>query len=163
MSITQNDPNAFLMGGGSKSAKFESVGDIVGGPILDLKVTQQTEFGTGAPKAWSNGDPMMQLVVTVQTDARDDDRDDGQRALYLRGGAKRHDTTQGAVAEACRKVGVSGLTIGGILRLAYIGDEPSGSGNPRKLYSAQYEPPVVSAADPFGATEAPSPAADPFA
>ena len=72
------DPNAFLMGGGAKSAKFDREGDKVVGTILDMQVKQQTDIKTGAPRTWDNGDPMMQLVVTLQTDARDDEDDDGR-------------------------------------------------------------------------------------
>ena len=70
------DPNAFLMGGGAKSAKFDNEGDKVVGTIRDMQVKQQTDIKTGAPRTWDNGDPMMQLVVTLQTDARDDEDDD---------------------------------------------------------------------------------------
>ena len=83
------DPNAFLMGGGAKSAKFDNEGDKVVGTILDMQVKQQTDIKTGAPRTWDNGDPMMQLVVTLQTDARDDEDDDGQRTLYVKGQMQR--------------------------------------------------------------------------
>lgn len=177
---SNNDPNAFLMGGGGgRSAKFDSVGAVVSGIIIETpRLTQQTEYGTNKPKVWDNGDPMMQLVVTVQTELREETDDDGLRNFYLRGGSKREDTNQGAVARAVAAVGASGLEVGGRLSIAYIGNDASGSGNPRKRYAAKYERPVVpvgdadpfgstsAARDPFAATPAPrqaAPAADPFA
>ncbi len=161
-----HDPNAFLMGGGGgRSAKFDAVGAVVSGVITETpRLTQQTEYGTNKPKVWDNGDPMMQLVVTVQTELREEADDDGLRNFYLRGGSKREDTNQGAVARAVAAAGASGLEVGGRLSIAYIGDDASGSGNPRKRYAAKYERPVVPVgdADPFGSTVA-APAADPFA
>ena len=163
MTDTNLDPNAFLMGGGGgRSAKFDAVGAVVSGVITETpRMTQQTEYGTNKPKVWDNGDPMMQLVVTVQTELHEDADDDGLRNFYLRGGSKREDTNQGAVARAVAAGGASGLEVGGRLSIAYIGDDPSGSGNPRKRYAAKYERPVVPV-DPFGATVA-APTADPFA
>jgi hypothetical protein len=164
MNSNPNDPNALLMGGGGRSAftKDDPVGTVVGGTITELKTAQQTDFKTGVPKTWDNGDPMMQVIVTVQTDKREDERDDGLRNFYLKGGAKREDTTQGAVVKACREVHAPGLTIGGTLSMAFIGTEPSQGGSDRKRWAAKYEPPVmpVGDADPFGSTSA---AADPFA
>ena len=108
------DPNAFLMGGGAKSAKFDNEGDKVVGTILDMQVKQQTDIKTGAPRTWDNGDPMMQLVVTLQTDARDDEDDDGQRTLYVKGQMQR------AVQDAVRKAGARGLAEGGRLGVKFV-------------------------------------------
>lgn len=165
------DPNSFLMGGGGAATAFPKdtpVGTVVGGTIVSTEVRQQTDYITKEPKTWSNGDPMMQLVVVVQTDEDDGGDDDGRRAFYLKGGSKRKDTTQGAVSEAVRKAGASGLEIGGKLEMALIGTEPSDRGNDRKLWSARYTRPTVPVGnDPFGDTPAPAqpaPAAnDPFA
>jgi hypothetical protein len=71
---TQTDPNAFLMGGGGRSAKFATIGDKIDGEITATEVTQQTDFTDGTPKTWPDGNPMMQLVITLQTDEREDDR-----------------------------------------------------------------------------------------
>lgn len=161
MTSAVDEANALLMGGGGKSAfsKDSEIGTVVGGKITAINVAQQTDYVTGKPKTWDNGDPMKQIVVTVETDERDDANDDGARNFYLKGGAKRTNTTQGAVHEACRKAGVSGLAVGGTLSMAYIGTEPSTQGSDRKLWSAKYEPPTVSVADAAPA----DPLADPFA
>ena len=51
------DPNAFLMGGGSKSAKFENIGDGVAGTVLDVGVhtadVDSDPHRTLRPHGWS--------------------------------------------------------------------------------------------------------------
>lgn len=138
------DPNQFLMGGGGRSAKFETPGTTVTGTITaEPEVRQQTEYKTGKLQFWDNGDPMMQLVVKLQTAERDpeDKDDDGIRAIYIKGGFKKP-TMQKAIADAVRAAGVKGLAVGGTLTVTYTGDGPSeGSGYPPKYYSASYAPP----------------------
>lgn len=139
-----NDPNAFLLGGGGKSAKFETVGDTVTGVICaPPELRQQTDIKTGAPKTWDNGDPIMQLVVKLQTDQREDDEDDGVRNLYVSGGFKRA-SLQKAVADALRTAKAKGLELGGTLAIRYTGEEPASvkGFNPAKLYAAKYTPPT---------------------
>jgi hypothetical protein len=133
------NPNAFLMGGGAKSAKFENEGDKVVGTITSMEVRQQTDIKTGAPLTWPNDDPMMQLVVTLNTDERDDEEDDGARTLYIKGQMKK------AVQDAVRKSGARGLAEGGRLGVKFISTAaPKQRGfNGAKQYAAQYEAPVV--------------------
>jgi hypothetical protein len=67
-SMTSITPDDFLMAaGGAPSAKFETPGTSVTGKITDLQVRQQTDVRTREPLNWPNGDPKMQLVVTLQT------------------------------------------------------------------------------------------------
>jgi hypothetical protein len=140
-----SDPNAFLMGGGGRSAKFENPGDTITGTICaEPEMRQQTDIKTGQPKFWDNGDPQMQLVVRLQTQLRDDNDDDGIRALYVKGGFKAP-TMQKAVADAVRAAGAKGLAMGGTLTVTYTGNGPAGGVgmSPPKYYTAQYQPPVV--------------------
>lgn len=144
--MSTTDVNAFLMGGGVRSAKFETIGDKVTGTVVAAEVTQQTDITTGAPKTWDNGDPMMQLVVTLATDQRDpDDPDDtGERKLYLKGG--KPTTSLGAVKAAIKAAGAKGIEVGATLALAYTGDgEPTKRGfNAPKEYAAKYTaPPAI--------------------
>lgn len=134
----------FLMGGGGASAKFENIGDTVTGTIVSTAVRQQTDMATGAPLVWDNGDPRMQLVVSLQTDIRDDTDDDGVRAIYVKGskapGSKSlHDAVRAAVQDAHAK----GLEPGGTLTVSYIGTEPAKTRgfNDRKLWAARYTAP----------------------
>lgn len=140
--------NDFLLGGGGKSAKFEQPGDTITGDIVSTEVRQQTDL-QGNPLVWDNGDPRMQLVVTLATDLRDDADDDGHRAVYVKGskafGSKSlHDAVRAAVQNA----GAKGLEPGGRLTVSYTGAEPAKTRgfNDRKLYEASYAAPDHAAA-----------------
>lgn len=138
-----SDPNELIMGGGSKSAKFDGVGVSVSGVIEDISAKQQTDFTTGEPKSWPNGDPMYQVLVRLQTAEREDFDDDGVRTLYVKG-----KSLTAAVRDAVRKAGAKGLEVGGTLTVTYTGDgvsERKGI-NPPKLYEASYVKPDPAAA-----------------
>lgn len=136
------DPNQFLMGGGVKSASFpeKQYGTQVGGIIVrEPELRQQTDFDDGKPKFYDNGDPMMQIVVHVQTNERDpsNPEDDGVRAFYIKAQMLQ------AVRTAVRAAGGKGLAQGGHLTIRYERDEPNsrGRGKDKKIYSAQYRLP----------------------
>ena len=147
MTDTSTDVTSFLFGGGGRSVKFEAPGDTVQGEIVDLAMAQQTDLD-GKPRTWDNGDPRMQLVVTLATDLRDpeDAEDDGRRKLYVKGGNKIA-STQKAVADAVRAAGAASLEVGGVLAVQFTGlGTPSKAGlNAPKLYAAQYRPPAPAA------------------
>lgn len=152
-------PNAtdFLMGGGgAPTAKFATPGTTVGGHITEPpKVEQQRDIQSGEKKFWSDGNPMYQLVVTVQTDERDPsiEDDDGRRRIFVKGQMKN------AVADAVRDAGARGLEVGGALHVRYTHDgTPKQRGfSPPKQYAAKYTP---AAQNQLGA---PAPASDPWA
>lgn len=151
----------FLSGGGSgRSAKFESIGDTIKGTVIDAEVAAQTDFATGVPLTWDNGDPKMQLVITVQTDARDDSDDDGKRKVYLKGAKSNPQSGAGALAEAMRKAGAKEPLPGGEIAIRYTGDgtPPKVGFHAPKLYAVIYTPPPSAVAsalaepdDPFAA------------
>jgi hypothetical protein len=130
----------FLMGGGgAPTAKFAAPGASVGGRITEKPtVEQQRDISTGEKKFWSDGNPMMQLVVTVQTNERDPEveDDDGKRRIFVKGQMKQ------AVADAVRAVGGRGLEPGGTLTVTYShdGEVKQRGFNPPKQYRAQYVP-----------------------
>ena len=141
--MTAND---LLMGGGGKSATFPEIGATVTGRITaEPQVKQQTEFGSDTLKFFPNGDPMMQIVVSLQTADRDpaDAEDDGVRQLYVKGQMLK------AVREAVQQAGAKGLETGGTLTVSYSADgEPSKKGfNAPKLYTARYAKPTGEAAN----------------
>ena len=90
-----------MLSGGAKGHKFEQVGDSITGLITDITVRQATEFGTGAPQHFDNGDPKEQIVVTLKAEwigrgvngqvstgaefVPTDEDDDGHRAVYIKG------------------------------------------------------------------------------
>jgi hypothetical protein len=140
--MSNTDPNQFLMGGGVKSASFpdQQYGTTVGGEIIrEPELRQQTDFDDGKPKFYDNGDPMMHIVVHVQTTQRDplNPEDDGVRAFYIKAQMLQ------AVRTAVRAAGGKGLAQGGHLTIRYERDEPNsrGRGKDKKIYSAQYRVP----------------------
>jgi hypothetical protein len=141
--MVSQDANDFLFGGGARSAKFEKHGDTISGWVTAAEPRQQTDFKTKAPLTWPDGNPRMQLVVTLFTELREGDDDDGMRSLYVRG------QMQQAVADAIRKAGQRGLAVDGRLVVRYVGDaEPKVRGESgAKQYAARYEAPQVQVTD----------------
>jgi hypothetical protein len=137
---TYQTPSAddFLMGGGgAPSAKFLSRGDTTAGRITETpKVEQQRDIKTGEKKFWNDGNPMMQLVVTVATIMRDPNikDDDGRLRIFIKGAMKT------AVQDAVGRVGARGLEVGGYLSVTYTHElEAKGPGmSPPKQYRAEY-------------------------
>jgi len=136
--------------GGAKAAKFEdrAYGTVIGGEIVaDPVMRQQRDYETDEPMTYPDGNPMMQMLVTVQAVPPTDD-DDGQRTFYIRGQLK------SAVGEALRKVGVKAPQRGGRLWVKYVSDEPvtlknGKRGNDKKIHAAKYEPPAQATAGQF--------------
>ncbi|WP_309049271.1 hypothetical protein [Streptomyces sp.] len=154
------DANSFLMGGGgAPTAKFPTPGTVVGGRITEPpKVEQQRDIQSGEQKFWGNGDPMMQLVVTVQTDQRDPaiEDDDGRRRIFVKGQMKN------AVSDAVRQAGARGLEVGGTLHVRYThdGEQKNRGFSPPKQYAAKYVPAAqAELAAPAGAAAAAAPSA----
>jgi len=149
------DGNELLMSGGIPSAKFPTIGTKVGGRILaEPSSRQQTDAKTQEPKFFKSGEPMMSVVVRLQTDERDVMRpdDDGERALYIKGKAMK------SVREAVRRTGAKRLEVGGYLALTYVADEAPTGGllSGAKVYTAEYvrpnpgDTPVDAPDDSFG-------------
>lgn len=139
--------------GGVPAAKFADgqYGTVIGGEITtEPRMQQQRDYTTGDPITYPDGNPAMQMVVTVQTGLRDPaiDGDTGERAFYIRGQLRQ------AVGEALRKAGAKAPQNGGTLQVKYLRDEPvtlknGRPGNPQKIYAAKYEPPAQAAAGQF--------------
>jgi len=79
--MSLDEVNDFLMGQGAKSFPFDKVGDQVTGEIVDASKQQQTNMEDGKPAFWDDGNPKMMVVVTLQTDLKDDEDDDGKRTV----------------------------------------------------------------------------------
>lgn len=158
---THDDVNDFLLSGGVPSAKFPTIGTTVKGTVVSSTVAQQTDYTSGKPKFYDDGNPMMQVVVTLQTAERDPavENDDGLRKVYVRGQMTK------AVSDALRTAGAK-LANGGTLAVQYTGDKPAEKAglNPAKQYRAQYQPPTGgndAANDLLGGSTAPEPTAAP--
>lgn len=146
-----SDATDFLLGGGGKAAKFEQLGDRVVGTITELKISQQTDMETGAPLTWADGSPRNQLVITLQTDERLDDNDDGVRRVYAKGG--NYEVAEGkgksmkdAIAEAVKASGAGKIEEGGKLTVGYSGNgkRTNRGFSAPKLFAAKYEAPTTS-------------------
>ena len=144
------EANDFLMGGGTKSAKFEKVGAVVKGTIVvKPELQQQRDPKDGKPQFWEDGKPKQQVKVVLQTETRDDDEDDGRRAIYIKANMLK------AVQDAVKKAGAKGLEVGGVLSVKYVkdGEKKKAAFNAPKLYAAKYEAP-----DPVAMAAASEPA-----
>ena len=148
-----SDVNDFLFGGGGKAAKFEAIGDTVEGTISNVQVSQQTSMEDNTPLTWPDGSPRMQLVITLQTAAKESDDDDGVRKLYAKGG--KYEVAEGtgssmkdAVADAVKKAGAKSIDEGGTLKVGHtgMGKKTNRGFSAPKLYRATYEPPKASVA-----------------
>lgn len=129
-----------LSGGGAPAAKFPTPGTTIKGTISDAIRSQQTDLD-GKPKTWDDGNPRMQLVITVQTDERDSslDDDDGVRRIFVKG------QMLSALKEALKKASVKTIEVGGTIAVQYAKDgDPTKVGfNAPKVYVVQYKIPTT--------------------
>ena len=148
------------IGGGGKSWSPETIGETIKGVIRLVERRPQREFGTGKDLLWDDGRPRLLTYIELETDIKDDDDDDGVRALYAKGG-KNFEPAQGtgtsmevAIAEAVRAAGEKSIDEGATLAVQYTGiAKPTTRGyQGANLFKAQYKAPVssVSTDDLFG-------------
>lgn len=149
MSEHLDDADRFLLGG-AKSASFPTIGTVVSGTVVSRPEMMQQREPSGELKTWKDGSPMMQLVVTIQTDERDpeDPDDDGERRLFIKSGMKT------ALQAAIKKAGAKRLEPGGFVTVKYYanGKQETRGFNPPKLYQAEYTPPGDAALAPPAAS-----------
>lgn len=141
MTARLDDANSFLMGGDKvPSASFLKIGTSHEGEILAIRKSQQTDPDTRKPVFWENGDPMWQVVVTIQTDERDPEieDDDGRRRFYLK--YKMLDAVRDAIKAANAE---NGLEVGGWLGIEFTSQDKATSRvkSGTKHYEAWYELP----------------------
>ena len=133
------DPNDLLFGEGAPSAKFPTIGASVRGVIDRIDTSQQRDLD-GKPKTYEDGNPAMQVVITLQTDERDPEiaNDEGRRNLYAKG------QMRGAIRDAILAAGQQRIEVGATLAVRYEADEPSTKRgyNAKKIYRAQYQAPA---------------------
>jgi len=93
----------------------------------------------GAQKYWPDGNPVENLWITLQTEVRNDQEDDGRRVLVLDSRNKLE-----AVQNAVRESGAD-FAKGGKLDIEWYGVDPNGKNpdNPPKLYRARYQGPTL--------------------
>src|SRR5262245_5882142 len=96
---------------------FENIGDAARGIIMDVPRVGDTQFGE-------------RLIVNLKTP-------EGPRTLWVKPGSMAQ-----AVRDAVKAAGTAEMAEGGELAIAYTGERDTGKGNPMKLYTAKYKPPV---------------------
>ena len=123
-----------LLGGGGRSAKFEAPGDTIEGTVIAKDVNQQTDFKTGEKLYYpKSGDPMWQIIATVQTNMREDADDDGLRKIYFKSGLMK------ALREELKVQNLKDIEVGGWIKVIHTGlGVAEGGGNAPKLYVVDY-------------------------
>lgn len=180
MTQTHYDANAVLMGGGAghPAWKFDQpnpgqprTGTISAPP----QARQERDYdpnnpGAGAPKFFPSGDPIMGVLVDVQTNERDpsDPEDTGMRVFYIEGRYLKE-----AVRDAVRNAGAPGLEVGGQLSVEFTHREDPMDKRSRKYWQVRYVPAgnaalmadqgQQQAAAPSAPTYQPAPTAQPVA
>lgn len=136
--------NAELMGQGARNpfGRDTKPGTTISGEIVSV-VRRHRHNSKGQPLFWINrrpqvaatGDPVIDSQLIIETDVRDDEADDGLRAVTLDRDVQR------AIGAAVRRARAGGLKIGGQLDgLRYVGPAESGQG---RIYEVgAYSPPA---------------------
>jgi hypothetical protein len=128
---------------GGKSFKFTTIGASVTGTITSAEVVQKKDFDSGEPEVWSDGQPVQQVRVILQTTLRDaaDPDDDGRRAIYIKGWGEQLKELRNAIKAA----GAGDLEIGGTFTATYTSDGELAKGKrgfPPKVYAFSYQRPT---------------------
>lgn len=127
-------------GGGAKAAKFADVGTIAKGEVTAVEISQQRSVEDGSLLEWKDGNPRMQLVVTIQTDESDGADDDGLRRLF----AKKPGNMLTAISDAVKAAEQTAVEVGGTLAVQFTGEgeRTNPAYSPPKLFKAQYKAPA---------------------
>lgn len=123
------DPNSLFATKSVPSISFKDskIGDSFTGVITELETAQVRDFETNEPKFWDDGNPQLQVVLTLATDYIDSDveGDDGTRKLYLVG--QKLTAMKAAVKEFGKQIAK-----GQIITITFTGEKP----NANKRYNA---------------------------
>jgi hypothetical protein len=135
--------NNLLGGKSTPSASFKGQFPIMwDGTVEDVTRVQARDFKDNTLKFWPDGNPIMNVWVTLLTTVRDPEvqNDDGRRVLVLDSRNKLE-----AVQAAVRESG-GDFAKGGRLQIEWYGNDPNGKNpdNLPKLYRARYTAPSFS-------------------
>jgi len=155
MSNEQLNEAEDFFSGSARAFQFENIGDTCTGEIIEMVKRQQTSLSDNQKLFWDDGSPRMMLVITVQTDDKVSDDDNGERTIYVRGG--RYEVAKGkggsmkdAIADALRQEGLRAPRLGDKISVGYTGVGTAKKGyTAPKLYTAGYQKSVTQAAADF--------------
>jgi hypothetical protein len=169
------DPDEWMSGAAkTRSARFGATqagqspvpGSVEGGVVLSKKMVQQTVYKPSDPtvhgklKFYENsGKPMLQMIVRVQTDRRDDEEDDGIRAIFVKGQMKY------ALQDALGRAGAPNVEIGGLLKVKFV-EQVFEEGLKKNVFACWFQRPTAVEADdwmtaPVASQPAPAPQSQP--
>lgn len=89
------------------------------GDVVAQEMAQQVDFDTKKPLTWDDGRPRKKVIVTLQTELREDENDDGLRQLHVRIPS----ALRTSISEAMREAGKRQL-VGNHLATTYTKDGP---------------------------------------
>lgn len=133
------EANQHLASRGVPSSKFEDKGDSVTGVLVDGDVQPQTDTQGNVKFRKDGVTPIMQLVITWDTNERDAKipNDKGRRKLYCSW------RLEAEIKRAVRATGADGLEVGGTLTVTFVREEKvEGVMGKAKIYEASYVPPT---------------------
>lgn len=140
MTDTWND----LLSSDASAFKFETIGDTAKGKVVRAEKRQQTD-PEGNPKTFPSGDPMMQLVITIELD------DGSETAIYAKGGKYDIAEGKGTAMLPAIQAAVQGqdFRAGGLLAVQYSGNgkKTNPAFSAPKLYTVQYKAPAITIND----------------
>lgn len=147
MSQQTYDANDVLMGGGAENPAWKFADPNPGQPKVGTitnppTARQERDYdpqnpGGGNPKVFPSGDPIMGVIVTVQTAERDPsiEGDAGKRTFYIEGRYLKE-----AVRHAVQTAGRRGLEVGGQLEVEFTHREDPMDKRSRKYWQIRYTP-----------------------
>ena len=122
------------------SWKDKPVGTAVEGRIVATGMVPTTDYDSGQPEFWPDGNPKMTAVITLEAP------DETVWRVY----APKPSAMWAAWTKAAHATGGGKILEGGWLKTMYTGDKPSTDKKkkPQKLYESFYTPPPEGAVDP---------------
>lgn len=111
--------------------KTTQPGATITGTVTNAIVKQAHDFGSNRPKMSRKGNPMYDLIITLDTTLHEDQDDNGKRTIYVHCWGVQLD----AMTKACQQAGVQQPTVGDRFTATYKGQEPGQDGlSGAKLY-----------------------------
>ena len=127
-----------ILGGSAAPAlsfKDAKVGDSFTGIVTHAEVAQVRDYESGQPKFWDDGNPQLQVILTLATDYRDPAKpeDEGERKAYLPG------QKLAALKAALKEINRTTVQKGDVFTITYIGTKPASNKkyNDVKLYGIE--------------------------